>query len=316
MKSAPMIGEFALEGVEYVESSERLALVEHRVPGLKGNYFQQMGSVPNSIIVRGTRYGDDGRDKFLNGIREIFNKAEPTTFVADINTATDITDVLVEDLRVAEIGGTADTFAYEIRIRKYVKPPEPPKTDALDTGILGDASSAVGALDTLDALGSAPNLGDPTPPLNDSLKAVESATSALPGVVQSIGSLTGALPAAQPKTDSLAPLLGDNNSGAGVAGALKVLQDLGGKNLSVSLSADLGSSFSAKVSAGAPGDFGHRRHSEGSGHPHRAPRRQARRHQATLDLGSGRPSARRPEGSRVASRHHTHRCVRPDRGRH
>ncbi len=46
MKIKPMSGEFALEGLEYVESSERLALVEHRVPRLPGTYFQQLGSVP------------------------------------------------------------------------------------------------------------------------------------------------------------------------------------------------------------------------------------------------------------------------------
>jgi len=252
MKITPMIGEFTLEGVEYVESSERLALVEHRVPGLKGNYFQQLGSVPNAIIVRGTRYGDDAREKFLTGIRNIFNKAEPTTFVADINTATDITDVLLEDLHFAEVGGGPDTFQYEIRIRKYVKPPDPPKTDALDTGILDDATSALDVLDTLDSLASAPDLGDPTSALGDSLKSVEGATSQLPAVLESVTALTGALPAAEPKTDSLTPVLGDKASGTGVAGVLGMLKSLDGKTLSASLSANLGDSFSAKVSVDAP----------------------------------------------------------------
>ncbi|MDR5748840.1 hypothetical protein QCE73_37305 [Caballeronia sp. LZ029] len=252
MKITPMIGSFTLEGVEYIESSERLALVEHRVPGLKGNYFQQLGSVPNAIIVRGTRFGDDARDTFLTGIRDIFNKAEPTTFVADINTATDITDVLLEDLHFAEVGGGPDTFQYEIRIRKYVKPPDPPKTDLLDTGILNDAMGALDALDTLDSLASASSLGDPTPPLSDALKSVESATSELPAVLDSVNALTGALPSSEPKTDSLTAVVGDEVSGTGVAGVLGLLKKLDGGALSASLSVNLGDSFSAKVSVDAP----------------------------------------------------------------
>ena len=98
-----MLGSFELTGIEYVESSESRALVEHRVPGLAGNYLQDLGSVPNRIVIAGTRHGDEARDAFLTGIRELFNAGEPTTFVADINTATDITDVVVEDVQVTEL---------------------------------------------------------------------------------------------------------------------------------------------------------------------------------------------------------------------
>jgi hypothetical protein len=179
MKIKPMVGDFALEGIEYVESSESRALVEHRVPGLAGNYLQDLGSVPNAIIILGSRHGDEARDSFLNGIREIFNAGEPTTFVADINTATDITDVVIEDLRVAEIGGSPHTFRYMIKIRKYVKPPEPPKTDLLDTGILDDALGVLDALDALDALAGMPDLSDPTRPLTGALDGVKSALAGL-----------------------------------------------------------------------------------------------------------------------------------------
>ncbi len=76
MKIKPMLGEFALDDIEYIESSESRALVEHRVPGLAGNYFQDMGAVANTIVVAGTKSGDEARDNFLTGIREIFNKGE------------------------------------------------------------------------------------------------------------------------------------------------------------------------------------------------------------------------------------------------
>jgi hypothetical protein len=92
LKIKPMLGEFALDHIEHIESSESRALVEHRVPGLSGNYFQDMGTVPNTIVIHGTKHGDETHGSFLESIREVFNIGEPTTFVADINAATDLSD--------------------------------------------------------------------------------------------------------------------------------------------------------------------------------------------------------------------------------
>lgn len=191
MKIKPLLGEFALDGIEYIESLESRALVEHRVPGLAGNYFQDMGSAANAIVVIGTQHGDDQRDDFLGGIRDIFNKGEPTTFVADINTATDITDVVIEDLQVVEMAGALPHFWYMVRLRKYVEPPEPPATDLLDNSILGDALGVVDSLDALDGLASLPDLGDPTPPLRDALKEVSSAAPQVLDIVSQLGALFG-----------------------------------------------------------------------------------------------------------------------------
>ncbi|MGH9751401.1 MAG: OmpA family protein [Blastocatellia bacterium] len=189
MKIKPMLGEFALNDIEYIESSESRALVEHRVPGLAGNYFQDMGAAANTIVIAGTKSGDEARDNFLTGIREIFNKGEQTTFVADINTATDITDVVIEDLEVAETGGRADSFSYLIKLRKYTKPPEPPQTSLLDEGILGDALNVVDALNALDALSSISNLGDPTGPVRGALDSVKAATGGLDQTVSDLRNL-------------------------------------------------------------------------------------------------------------------------------
>ena len=190
MKIKPMLGEFALEGIEYVEAAESRALVEHRVPGLAGNYFQDMGSAPDAIMIAGSRFGDEARDGFLEGIRAIFNKAEPTTFVADINTATDITDVVVEDLQVAELGD-GQSFRYLLRLRKYVPPPEPPSTSLLDAGILDDALGALGVMDVLDSLVSIPDLADPSAPLKGAMDGVKSATSGLSGAMAPLERIFG-----------------------------------------------------------------------------------------------------------------------------
>ena len=51
-----MLGSFELQGIEWIESSERRALVEHRVPGLAGSYFQDLGTAPNLIVITGSNY--------------------------------------------------------------------------------------------------------------------------------------------------------------------------------------------------------------------------------------------------------------------
>lgn len=191
MKIKPMIGDFAIDDVEFIESVESRALAEHRVPGLAGDYLQDLGTRPNEILIVGSKHGDDPRDTFLTAIRGIFNRGEPTTFVADILTATDIADVMVTDLNVAEIAGPRPSFRYAITIRKYVKPPEPRPTGLLDGGILGDAMSLADALDALDALASIPNLGDPTPPLRQALDRVKAATSGVDSIVGDLNRLFG-----------------------------------------------------------------------------------------------------------------------------
>ncbi len=251
MKIKPMLGGFALDNIEYIESSESRALVEHRVPGLAGNYFQDMGTVPNTIVIIGTKHGDEARDSFLESIREIFNAGEPTTFVADINTASDLTEVVIEDLEVAEIGGSPDSFRYLVKLRQYIEPPEPPSTGLLDVGILDDALKLTDVLDVLDALDSIPNLGDPTPPLTQALDSIESITSGLETTVTEVSNLTQSLPTPESPTDILAPVLGDEAAGTGVAGVLKLLEEIDTSNLSVSLTADLDEGFSASISVDA-----------------------------------------------------------------
>ena len=179
MKITPMLGSFTLDGIEYVESSERRALVQHRVPGLAGDYLQDLGAVANTIVVAGSKAGDDARDAFLTGIRDLFNAGTPTTFTADINTATDLTDVVIADLQVAEIAGDPDSFRYLITLRKYTEPPEPPATGLLDTSILDDALGALGAMDILDSLVDIPSLSDPSAPLTTAMDGVKQATAGL-----------------------------------------------------------------------------------------------------------------------------------------
>lgn len=186
MKIRPMLGDFVLDDVEYIESLESRALAEHRVPGLAGSYLQDLGTAPNEVVIVGSKAGDEVRDAFLAGIRAIFNAGEPTTFVADILTATEIEEVVLTELHVVEAAATQPAFRYRVSIAKYVRPPEPPPSGLLDGGILEDARDLAGALDAIDALASMPNLGDPTPPLREAIGGVAAATS---GIEDTLGAL-------------------------------------------------------------------------------------------------------------------------------
>src|SRR5262249_691882 len=107
-----------------------------------------------------------------------------------INTATDITDVVIEDLQVAELAD-GQSFRYSLRIRKYVPPPEPPSTGLLDTNILGDALGALGAMDILDALVSIPDIADPSTPLKGAMDGVKQAAQGLSGATAPLAKIFG-----------------------------------------------------------------------------------------------------------------------------
>src|SRR3954447_10845687 len=268
-----MLGEYEIAGIEAIESAERRTLVEHRVPGMDGSYLQDLGSAPNAITIAGTRYGDDARDSFLQSVRDLFGSGAPTTFTADINTATDLTDVVIEDLQVAELAGEADSFRYLMRLRKYVPPPEPPAAGlaGIDSDLLDAAEGLAGALDVLDTLGSVPNLGDPTPPLRGSLDGVKDATGDLPGAASDAqaglapGAASGgpapvaasgeSLPAKDEVAGSLDGVKGDADAGTGAAGALAALEraDVSGKQTALTTQLDQGLSGALPDAGAAPG---------------------------------------------------------------
>ena len=186
----PMLGDVELRTIQHITTLERRALVEHRVPGMAGSAFQDLGRSSACVKLEGVLFGDEARAG-LEKLRQKFQAAEPLSFTADITTATEIADVLIEDLRVVEVAGRPNTFLYHVVLRE--SPPPPPPVDplaAVNAGILADArdlfDQAAGLADVLNTLGNVPNFGDPTEPLS--------------GILDSFGAATGGLPAA------LAPL--------------------------------------------------------------------------------------------------------------
>lgn len=190
----PMIGEWEVPRIERIQTLESRRLARLSVPGLRGDLHQDLGHHSLVVEITGSLHSDAERDEFLGSVRGPFNDGSPVAFVADITTATELEEVLIEHLDVAEHNDHSDAFTYTIRLRQYVEPPEPPTPiDALgaELGAELDALAALGdlALDLPNLLGDIPSIGDPTPPLRAALDSVEATVAPLNALLDELGSV-------------------------------------------------------------------------------------------------------------------------------
>jgi hypothetical protein len=196
MKVKPLLGDWEVPNIAAIEALERRELAELEIPGRAGSVFQDMNAAPTRIALRGSLFGDEKRDGFLETVREKFRAGDPVTFVADIVTATDVQYVLIETMHFAEFGGSPDETTYFIVLRESPPPPPPPDPlGGLDTSLLDQAGALLdtvtGALAALDALANLPELQDPTPLLEGVVGGVASAVEGLGGAASAISDLFG-----------------------------------------------------------------------------------------------------------------------------
>jgi len=188
MKVKPMIGEYEVPGIQRIGTVEARRVIEIPVPGLDGGYHQDLGSGPVAVRIEGSLAGDDARDDFLGKVREMYHAGDPVDFVADIITATQVDKVLVTDLVLGEVAGTADTFRYAIVLTQHVEPPRPSAglgfgdLSDVTAGIAAEAAAAAGAMNVPDLLSTLPGLKDPTPPLKGTLDGVKTAVGGISAV--------------------------------------------------------------------------------------------------------------------------------------
>ena len=196
MNVKPVLGDWEIPRIEAIDAYEQRRFVELEVPGRAGSLYQDLNLRPARIGLRGSLYGDETRNDFLEALREKFRAGEPVTFVADILTATEVQYVVIEALAVAQSGRHPDQMDYRIVLRESPPPPPPPDPfGGIDAGLLGDAAnlldSVTGALDALEMLGAIPDISDPTPPLRETLSGVGSALAGLAEVAGGLGNLFG-----------------------------------------------------------------------------------------------------------------------------
>jgi hypothetical protein len=118
------IGKIELLGVQSLHTEETRTLVEQRVPEQQGSAFQDLGREPVTLVLEGFLHGDDAGST-LETLRTAQAKAEPQSFAADIVVGTELTDVIIESVRVRQLAGYRNRYRFQIRLREHVEPPQP-----------------------------------------------------------------------------------------------------------------------------------------------------------------------------------------------
>src|SRR5688500_19934000 len=110
-------GDLELTLVQEISSYDRRTLVEHKPPGMAGSLLQNLGRRPTRLVLWGVASGPDALT-VTQKLDEKFRAAKPVTFTADIVSDAEIQEMFIEDLKIQELAGKSDRFAYVLRLRE------------------------------------------------------------------------------------------------------------------------------------------------------------------------------------------------------
>ena len=171
----PMVDDVELELVQEITTYDLRNLAEHKPPGMDGNLLQNLGRRPTRLVLWGVATGPEALQT-TQKLDEKFRAARPVSFTADIVNDAEIQKMFIDDLKIQDLAGKPERFAYVLALREFIEPVEPATTAGpLDTSAFGDA---LGDLDT-DILG-------------DALAQLENLTSGL-GILQELSDVIGRL---------------------------------------------------------------------------------------------------------------------------
>jgi hypothetical protein len=132
MIAKPILDKFEIKGIQNISTFENRALIEHRVPGMGGSLFQDLGTEPTQIIIRGSlSYSESRQDVLsLEELRKKFQDGQPVPFVADITTAASVKEVFIKDIEIRESENWPDYFDYFIELKEHIPDPQPSNVQA------------------------------------------------------------------------------------------------------------------------------------------------------------------------------------------
>jgi len=159
MPETVLIGDLELTEVRDIRVQQARKLASHAIPGWDGDLVQDLGEASARIDLSGIVTGEDAATR-IEALRTAFSNVEPQDFAASAAVATDIEQVLPEQLDVTQSGIAPGAYGFAMSLRRYVPPP-PATIGGFDAGFLSDLSDLdaqlgldqVGAL--ADALGEA-----------------------------------------------------------------------------------------------------------------------------------------------------------------
>jgi hypothetical protein len=118
----PMLDELELPQVQVIDTGEHRDWVEHQPPGMAGSIFEDLGRDPTDFLLHGVAVGPESLG-FVERLDGLFRAGQPVSFVADITTATQIDQVVIEDLAIREVAGKPERYEYALTLHEFVPPP-------------------------------------------------------------------------------------------------------------------------------------------------------------------------------------------------
>lgn len=155
---AVRIGSIELSGLQDIRTVDARNLVQQRGPGQSGSVAQDLGREPLTVVMEGLLLGDDP-NAALEELRGAQTDARPLAFAADAIAGAELTDVLIQDLKVRQLAGFRLQYWFHLEVREYTEPPEAPGSAA---AAVDDAVAADAAAWTDSATGAAGVLADPS----------------------------------------------------------------------------------------------------------------------------------------------------------
>src|SRR5574337_431453 len=138
----PMLDDLELPQVQEIVTLDHRALPEHKPPGMAGSLLQNLGRLPTRVVLWGVATGPDARG-FAEKLDSKFRDSKPVPFTTDITADSKIDQVLIDDLRLQDLAGKPERFAYVLTFREFIKPVEPEDTSGLDASLLDEAKHLV-----------------------------------------------------------------------------------------------------------------------------------------------------------------------------
>lgn len=218
---APMIDDLELRAVQCIRQETEQDFSRHRIAGLDGTLHQKLGRRSHRVFLAGFLTPETATED-LKTLQEKSAAGDEVTFTADITTALEIENMVIESFRAEQVVGPLGQIAYSIVLAE--SPPLPPPAEVssfgglgdfglgdlgFDPGALGDvldeiqdqagaladlADAALDAVEQLEALADLADLGNvanPIRPLAEQADAAGELGSALGGLSGLIGEITG-----------------------------------------------------------------------------------------------------------------------------
>ncbi len=153
--------------------SDKRSIIELKIPGAEGNVLQDLGRRPVIVKFSGEFYGGDAKTS-LENLRAKFKSGKPLPFSSDLTAIAEITQVLIESLKVREATGAENRFLYELTVREYVPPKEeeeeepPSQDDEAEDSVSDETDNAVESINYITGR-VLDKKGDPAPDLKISI---------------------------------------------------------------------------------------------------------------------------------------------------